>query len=558
MSTARISHTGPRTLAAFLFILLIAAVYAGVWLAFPNLTAGAGGNDTLFLADGARRIAAGQIPHLDFSLPTGVLPYFSYFLSEELPPQIPAYIGSPLLGFLLLAPFLAVACAQIPSRVAGAALIAVVAIASLLPFNTNANELCGNAFYASYNRFGAALTLVYLAWFFRASSAPVWLNTVIVTALLLIALISKVVYLGVILGPLIVYSLFDARWRKVALISFAIAALILIAVQLSTGMLGGYLADIRAMATVNRGRAPYFLASFVYKSFFELLLFGLLILALLIERWTMAVRTTGNWFARLSIIRQPVAMAAAVGAIIVAESQSTGGLEIAGALGLLFAPGLLGRPLDTKRLVLLVATATLIGGNLAINAFEKGMCSLVNRLGAPEHVAWTDPFMPHLVVPEPMVKTALSRVALWTDGAETMRALEDKGHFYIKPAEAELYLAQWKTVDDATKALKDRGTTDLGRVTTIAHVDLFGVAMKAAPPKGLKLVLDIGRTVLPMADDEAKSYLANVDTVFVSACALSRTFGNEPATLWFSAVLNAQFKAEALTPCWTMYRRKTS
>jgi hypothetical protein len=551
-------HTGPRALAAFLLILLIAAVYAGLWLLFPNLTAGSGGNDTIFLADGARRIAAGQIPHTDFSLPTGVWPYLAYFLSEKLLPQVPAYIGSHLLGFLLLTPFLAIACAQIPSRVAGAALVAAVAIATLLPFNTNVNEMCGNAFYASYNRFGAAFTLVSLAWFFRASSTRIWLNTVIVTALLLIAIFSKFVYLGVILGPLIVYGLFDARWRKTMLISIAITALVLIAVQLSTGMLGGYLADIRTMAAVNRGRAPYFLASFVYKSFFELLLFGLLILALLIERWTLAVRTTGNWFARLSIIRQPVAMAAAIGAIIVAESQSTGGLEMTGALGLLFAPGLLGKPLSTMRLVLLVAAATLLGGGLMINAFEKGMCSLVNRQGAPQHVAWTGPFIPHLVVPEPMVKTALSRVALWTDGAATMRALEDKGHSYINPADAELYLAQWKTVDDAIKVLKVRGETDLGHVMTVAFADMFGVALKAPPPKGTKIVLDPIRTVSPMTDDEAKAYLTNVDTVFVPACALNKTSATEPPALWFGTTLKQEFTEQPLTPCWTMYRRKSS
>ncbi|ARQ01256.1 hypothetical protein [Pseudorhodoplanes sinuspersici] len=551
-------HTGSRILAAFLLILFIAAVYAGVWFMFPHLTAGAGGNDALFLADGARRIAAGQLPHIDFSLPTGALPYFSYFLSEKLFPQIPAYIGSHLFGFLLLSPLLAAACAQIPNRIAGAALVAAVAIATLLPFNTNVNEMCGNAFYASYNRFGAAFTLVSLAWFFRASSTRVWLNTVIIAALLLIAIFSKFVYLGVILGPLIVYSLFDARWRKAALISIAITALILIVVQLSTGILGGYLADIRAMAAVNRGRVLYFLASFVYKSFFELLLLGGLILALLLERWTLATRATGNWFARLSIIRQPVAMAAAIGAIIVAESQSTNGHEMVGALGLLFAPGLFGKPFNTTRLVLLVTAATLIGGNLAIGAFEKGMCNLVNRLGAPQHVAWTDPFMPHLVVPEPMVETALSRVALWTESAATMRALEDKGHSYLNPADAELYLAQWKTVDDAIKILKDRGITDLGRVMTVAFADMFGVALKAPPPKGTKIVLDPIRTVSPMTDDEAKAYLSNVDTVFVPACALNKTSATEPAALWFGATLKQQFTEQPLTPCWAMYRRKTS
>jgi len=557
MTIAKINQ-GARPLTAFLCILLVAVVYAGIWLAFPALTAGSGGNDTIFIADGARRLAAGQIPHVDFSLPTGVWPYLVYFLSETFIPEIPATIGSQFFGFLLLSPFLALACAQIPSQLAAAALVVVVAIAALLPYNTNANEFCGNALFASYNRFGAAFTLVSLAWFVRASSARVWPNALIITALLLIAIFSKFVYLGVVLGPLVVYSLFDARWRKAALISIAITILTMIALQAATGIPGGYLADIRAMGAVNRGRVPYFFASFVYKSFFELILFAGLILALLIERWPLAARTTGNWYARLSIIRLPMAMVAAIGAIIVAESQSTGGLETAGALGLLFAPGLIDRPINTLRALLMTAIATLIGGGLVIGAFEKAGCSLLNRKGPPQQVRWTEPFMPHLVVPDSMVKKALARVALWTEGGKTMQALESKGYSYVDPAETELYLAQWKTIDDAIQVLKARGISDLGRVTTIAHTDLFGVALKAEPPKGLKLVLDIGRTVSPMSEAEAKAYLLDVDTAFVATCALAQTFTDQPETLWFGSVLTSEFNPQQLTPCWTMYRRKTS
>ena len=535
---------------ALLICAVVAIAYWLYWALFPELPAGSVGNDALFLADGARRIAAGQVPHKDFHLPTGALPFFTYLYAERLFPQLPAYIGAHLLGFLLISPILVAAMSQIERWPHALALGSLVAVAALLPFNTSRGEDFGLVFHASYNRLSTALSLAYLAWLFGANPSSRATGGIVIAYALLMALFLKIVAAGVILAPLTILAFMNRRWRPAAAAGGVIVVAVLLLLEMETEIVSGYIADISAMSAINRNSVPYFFASFIFKTIALQALVGVLILWMLVERWH-ASSPHDRWDA-LSI---PLAMMAAVGALSLAESQSTGGLEFAGALGLLFAKSFIGGGLQIGRVASYVAAASLLAGPLLIGAFENTIALSLDRQGKPVEVHWVARFMPRTVVPEPMVNKAEAMVALWDSVEMTTAARSNLGAQLVNRSDPDLYLAQWLTVDRALQRLAERRYEDLGRVATLANVDFFGFAIDAQRARGLKVVHDVGRTILPLTSGQARTYIADADTVFVPNCAMNEAPGFERMSLWFKGVLEAEFSSAMLTPCWMVHRR---
>jgi hypothetical protein len=543
-----------RVVVATLVCLGVAAAYLAYWTLFPELQAGAIGNDALFLADGARRIAAGATPHADFSLPTGVEPFLGYYLAERLLPQISPFIGSQLFGFALLVPLLIAAASQLPSRLAALALIALASSAALLPFNLLPTAFYGISFHASYNRLGTAFAIVYLAWIFRAGARPAWVDGLLIAYALLFAFFLKIVFLGLVLAPLVVLAALDARFRRMALIGVAAFVLVLVAVEAATGMVWAYLADIRAMSRVNGGRAPYLAASFTFRNLVELLLVGAAIALLAWDRLCAFWRSGGPFVDRARPLAVPAAVAAAFVPLVFAESQATGGLEATGMLGLLFAPGLF-RPTRTATFSAPVAIAAvaLAGGVYAATVVATAGGVLLKRQGPTAAEPWTARFMPHLVVPEDLRRESEALERLWTEGRESVRALGPNEDSVLQGFRLTHYLAVWRTVDAAIARLG--GERDLGAVMTLTNVDLFGLALGAKPVEGAKVVHDVGRTITPLAPDQARAYLANADTVFEPTCKLAEAPVTSIAP-WFASTLATEFEPRELTPCWTMHRRK--
>lgn len=543
---------------------LATAICCAISLAFwgycsllPSFTIGNVGNDTLFLADGARRLAWGQVPHLDFSIPTGILPYVTYLLAEQAFPQFSAYLGSHLLGFVLLLPILIPAMAQMPRRSMALALAIVVGIAALLPFNIGGSDEGGYgvALYASYNRLGAAFSLAYLAWLFRAGTRPAWQDGLLVAYALLVAMSLKIVLIVVVIAPLLVLAVLNKNWRSRALIGAGVTAVTLLALQVSTGWVGYYVADIRAMSAVNASRAVYFFFSFIFKTLAMQVLAGALLLWVLFDK----LQGLGGLplQERAKSLAQPLAMIAAVGALIFSESQATGGLEFTAALGLLFAPGLVSSSARWQKTSLITLLIALIAGPLLIGAFEKSTAILLRREGPAVEASWVSRFLPHTVVPEVMLRRASATANLWQAGGASGAQLEAAAPDIVDRSAPDLYLTQWATVDLAIAALDANARSQLGVVITLSNVDFFGLALEAEPAKGTKIVHDVGRTIRPLSTEEARVYLSSADTVFAPTCAINEAPGNEPMSLWFTHILKAEFVSEFLTPCWTVYRRQT-
>ncbi|MDR4305533.1 hypothetical protein IHQ68_02705 [Chelatococcus sambhunathii] len=562
--TARSTETslqiaGSRMSEAVLLVILTVALYAAVWTIWPTLTAGSGGNDALFLADGARRIALGQLPHRDFSLPTGVEPYLGYLAGGWLLPAAPAYIGAHLVGFLLIAPLVIAAGATFERRIELWIFLLVVALAALFPFNTTQPNFYGISFIASYNRLASAFSIAALAWIFRSSeTGGACVKGVLLAYALLFAFFLKIVLVGVALAPALVLALCNPVWRRAVLIGAGLSIGALAGVEAASGgLVSGYIADIRAMSAINSASAPYFFASFIFRTFALQCVLAALIAWRLLDvvgeiRRSGAALTSRGACAALSV---PLAMAAAFAALVFSESQGTEGLEFSSAAGLVFAPALGGRRPGGLRMAVLVAAATLSAGALAINAFENGTAVLLKRKGPAAPVVWVERFLPHTAVPAAMLGRAEATAAIWTQGAGLLKDLSGDGRDQINRSDVELYLAQWKIVDDAIRAI-GTDAASLGPVVTLANVDLFGLALGAEPAKGVKIVHDVGRTIAPLGFDQARAYLAGARTVFAPTCAMAEAPGPELMSRWFAEALAADFTPRRLNPCWTMHVRK--
>jgi hypothetical protein len=256
-------------------------------------------------------------------------------------------------------------------------------------------------------------------------------------------------------------------------------------------------------------------------------------------------------------------MAAGLLGIVIAESQSTGGMGVSAALALLIVPALWTAMPSRTLTILTVAFTAFVGGTLVVNAFEKGMCNLLQRQGQAAQYDWAERFVPHLRVPEAAATAAASMVTVWENRTPAQQSALENTLAFPDDISAMLYLAQWISVDHAIRALEANGEIgDLGRTTTLAFVDFFGFALNAMPAKNMKNVIDIGRTMALPDDAGASAYLENVDTVFVPACGLGETAKRDQDSLWLSQAyartLAANFTSTPLTTCWTMYRRKTN
>jgi hypothetical protein len=557
---ARSSEQFSASMGAGWLVPLVVLVIAGLaivgWTLVPAIAVGDAANDALFLADGARRMASGQWPHIDFSLPTGALPYALYWAAQAWLPGVPAFMGMQILGFLVVSPFLILSTANMPSLWARVALTLIVAVTAILPFNVTANGLCTPDLFASYNRLGAAFSLAFLPWIFRTREGQGIAGPVaVIVAAVLVAISIKVVYAGVVLAPLGVLFLLDRRWRIIALTALVGVVAVLGTVELTTGLVRGYVHDILSMSAVNGPFAKYFLGSFVYKHFFTIGLSIALVAWLMWEANDRVPVGTGLLF-RLQSLAVPLAMGAAVFAVVVSESQSTGGMAMTAALSLLFAPGLLtARSQSQTRLILVTGVAVAIGGPLLVTAAQRSYCSLSARNGENIATDWSRSFLPYAVVPAEAARIAEANAQIWETADEASQQLYDD---LMEPIEHLRYLTEWKTAYDAITVLRERGLdSDLGKTTTISFVDLFGTALQTDMPKGVKVVPVIERTIAELSDAEASAYLADADTVFQPTCGVTKARPGFRLDTWFLPTLEREFSATPLTNCWTMYRRKS-
>jgi hypothetical protein len=544
---------------------IIAAALAAVLLAglafsrvIGFVPAGLYTTDYIFLAEGAQRIALGQVPHVDYSAPVGPLVFWLLAVARRLPVLGPDAFALNLLMWIVVAVPAGLVAARLRSSGMALAFLAIAALVTLAPFNLEETAgVCEVNYNGIYNRHGAALLLVIVVAGLARPRAP--LRDGLLFAWLLAAmLLTKVTY-GVagaaFLALACCFSLARLRAGAVAALALVAAA---VALEAAIGLVSAYARDLAAMARLNAGGLAAYLRSTVWSNALVMLVGLALVAALAREPLRAAFHKArlGSAAEAWRCLEIPLLAAGCLALTVWAESQSTGGAGLIGLSPLAFAPTLTEGRWSTVKAALVAGAVLLTFGWYADQALRRGWC-LVEQ--APEYRAH-----PALTALAPGLRAAPGRLAaaelaarLWRDH----RGLADEAYrsgfdFHLESYGAPVsFLANALLAHEAAETLRALGLDrTLRHVMTLSFVDDFTPLLDLPPAPGTKLALDPYRTIGPLTKAEAAAYLAPIDAAFERTCA-APLHARQIAD-FFRPALEEAFAPVVLTPCWTVHLRR--
>jgi hypothetical protein len=537
---------------AALPLALLAATAAA--LAIPPLVGfvplGLYGTDYAFLSDGARRIVLGHVPHVDFSLPVGALTFWLTAVARRLSWLGPdLFVANALAWLMLVVPVAIVGARLSPAR--AVLLVALTGLAALSPFDLElASELCAVNHNGVYNRFGAAFLVVTFAAGLAPPARSRWTDAALYAWLLGAMILLKINYALAGAAFLALASQFSGPRAVSSAAAAGVLVLAAAALELATGITSAYARDLAEMARLNAGNAVPLLAGFAASQIPALGVAAVALIALATGARSVKAGP-GSWRGGAARLEVPVLAAAIVALTLWTESQSTGGVGLLAWAAVALAPGLAVR---RWTLAAVAALVTMTAGAYAEESFRRARCMAAQLASSQPHPALAA-LGPDVRAPAGRLADAQALARLWRDDrafAETVYNREI--NFGLEAYGAPMtFLATAVLAEEAAAVVRARSIA-LNAVMTLDVVDHFAARLGLAPARGLKLFLDPHRTIGPLSKDEAGRYLATVDGVFERTCAapdydvwLSETF--RPA-------LAEAFEPIALTPCWTLHRRR--
>lgn len=208
--------------------------------------------DSFLYLDAANRLGQGQVPNVDFFTPVGPLEYYlSTWTMALFPDAQPMYAANWSIAIVTI-PLMALVLWDVARRnpLIALALAVPFALFTLLPFNTTEYySYPGSDGFGIYNRHASQLLYVLAAalMFVRNRS----LLVALVAALMLVLFLVKITGF-VAAGLLCLAALAAGRIRLFgAIASAVIFAAALGGLELATGMISAYLADIVALLDIN-------------------------------------------------------------------------------------------------------------------------------------------------------------------------------------------------------------------------------------------------------------------------------------------------------------------
>ena len=527
--TARVARYGP------LWLLAAMGLFANVALLFPvPMPIGPMYWDLAVYVDADQRMRMGQVPVRDFFAPVGPLAYWLYHGTAEL-----FRSGHPLLvaQWSLLPVTLPVMAAVVVTmlrdrRIArwqAWTLVGTFAVISLLPFNMRAHAtLPGVDAFGIYNRHGALLLFVLAAvlLFARGRALPVLLAVVLAAAFLL----KLTAFLAG--GLLCIAALATGRvtWRQGATTA-VLFAVPLVLLELLTGLVSGYLADVWVLATMNEGG----LASRLLQS--SSIWFGVLLPFALLTAGLAGAR---DW-------RAVVWIGAGLLCGIVYESQNTGSLGFAHMW-----------PIAIAVLATVGSNRTVIAGALMAAALLPPLSNVVTQAaraagGAVRHApggadalgAWAN------VVAKPDVSRRADAMRTHHAGLpEASRALAERG---LLPgadtyAEADFQTMHLRIMADAVEAitaLEARAGVRFDTLLSVNFVNPLPAALGRDAPRHLAIGADPFRAV-PPPDADVFAAIAATHLIVRPTCPY--TSANERLYELYEPAMR-EHRRFPLTPC---------
>jgi len=540
---------------AFWLAIFVVAVVAGLVLPL-RLPLGPNAWDTAVYLDAIHRIAVGQVPNRDFFTPVGPLGYYLAALLEALASraQPMLLVNWALLPVML--PLLALLISHVEgySRRQALALLLPFLLFALLPINLHSlYPSPGFDGYGHYNRHVALLLYLLIATLLFVSNRR--LVTGLVAALLLTLFLVKVT--GAIAGAMLVgYAVLVGRLRlREALIAAAAVLALLAGLDLATGIVRAYLADIATLVALNTGSM---LSRFLTVASVKVNVIGpsvLLLGALTLAAWR--ERPALSLSGLRSLGDTPLGwLAATLVALAFFETQNTGSLEFIGLwpvlLLVLMEWWARANPLRPVVLVLALAVAL---PSLVIY-LERSARAV---LGAPFYVGLDVPGLGPLGRVSVKRETAARAVGMlehYATQQESYRDLvaRDLQSSAILHSEID-YQATWlleiQQAVSAIRAWESANSRRLNGVFTLDFVDPINRLLDREPPRHVSIGLDPGRNN-PANNPDTLAALAATDAILAPKCPL--TPARSAISAHFATAMQGRTLV-ALAPCWDMYLR---
>ncbi|MEW6438444.1 MAG: hypothetical protein AB1508_14895 [Pseudomonadota bacterium] len=535
-------------LVAVLTAIGITLAAAAILLVMKHVPIGHYAGDFVAILDGGYRIAQGQWPHRDFSVPHGAWPLVQGWISLKLAALFAPFLTYQLTQWLTaVLPALYLASRQ---RNAWRALLVlgIVAVATLFPF------LFGNAsasdfdYYGGYNRLTTALLFLTFVW----GVTPLrrnWAGASVIAYLLFAMLATKVT--GFVVGFCAVgfFAILSPVKRSLALRAALLLLSVIVALEITTHLPSAYVHDIRAMAALNKGGIAYAALSVILKSLPGLLALGVLAVLVAPHIGYGSKAVLARPLVLLRSWRAPLLVVIIGLGTLASESQDTGGLLLIAATALLLAPLPLARSSAAGINAAKVALAFAILGPWLGGIIYSATWIAVRD--APQ--ATIDPavarLLPGTVVTRETIAVAgdLNRISRGPNPPQAFFAAAP-----ILNEAAFVDLAQ--SVDAAADAARQHGFVNSAtRVMTVASLDYFARRLDARSPVGINLWQQTGRTFGTPSPADMRHYLRNVDAAFMRRCNADKSYSD--LNQLFRPALQADFSEHDLTPCWEIWTR---
>lgn len=516
--------------------------------------------DIYFFADAAHRIRGGEVPHQDFFLSVGALPYYLYELLWRVwPDGQPLLLGQYSLLIVTLPLMLAVVLSAGVSAGRVVAVVLPFAFFSLAPINSNEFVSVPSVDgYGLYNR-QAGLLLYVLASALALVRRQLVLGTIVglsAAALFFLKITGFVAGAGFV-GVAVLAGRLGPKAIAAGLVAFLVP---LALVELGLGIVSLYIADVLAMLSHNSGG---FIGRFLRLVSHELdvlapaaVLCGALAY---LERGRLVAALTTPFPENVTGLFSltSVQLALMTGFAILFEMQNTGSQEFIYLWPLLSGLLIPGHQLEGRWRVVII---TLV----AVTALSL-ITKTVHRLGRalaimPAQISLDLPelgILNSVSARDDYIRRAEKLRAHFADNVNGYRTLISEGEdpsflYYTTPDTQILYLID---VAEGIKAIRHHEEATGNHYASLAgldYVDPLPMLMGRQGAKAMPMGLDPTRGYPAARHDDYRAGLAQVDAILEPICPLV----DQRAAIRAIAepVLEGRRKVQ-IDPCWVLYEK---
>ncbi len=560
LRAASAGAAGRRIVSAPL-LLLAAALLLCIWLLTRPLVLPLGAMywDLVLYVDAARRIAAGQVPLLDFLTPVGPLGYWLYAGLDRLFPQAHPLLTAQWSLFLITAPPMALVliAADRRSRRLALGLLLPYLVFQILPVNVEQHSFFpGLDGFGIYNRQASIVLYVLVSALFVLPGRT--LRAGVLLWCMLALLLIKIT--GFLAGGLVLaYGLLAGRldWR-LGLFAALGGLLVLAGLEFSGGLVSAYAESILALLRINAGGI---LPRFLQAGSLHLDIVaagGALVLALAWtgrSEWVQGLRRLVRERSAASLQalcdRDEAWLAVTMAAGLFLETQNTGGLAFVFAWPVLLRI-LLRRVQDARPgrfLVLALVAATAIPPAMTVvQRAGRTLLAQSNYIALPnDHLGALGRVSQHVEV----VGRAGKMQAIYAASTDTYEAIAAQQILPSQTLYSELdFQLGWLMAIDAGIAAilahEARTGTRFDTIMSLNFVNPFPALMKRSSVRHIAIGADPFRAV-PEPDAEALAAVAAADLILLPLCPV--TVANQALHRVYQPAMTGR-REIPLGPCW--------